>query len=58
MAQMHSIVFNDRIDAGLCAFFLFVVVSILFFSIRTSLAARRNPNPTAREIAAIAIPAE
>lgn len=58
MAQMHSIVFNDRIDAGLCAFFLFVVVSILFFSIKTSLAARRNPNPTAREIPAIAVPAE
>ncbi len=58
MAQMERIVFNDRIDAGLCAFFLFVVVSILFFSIKTSLAARRNPNPTAREIPAIAVPAE
>jgi carbon starvation protein len=58
MAQMERIIFNDRIDAGLCAFFLFVVVSILFFSIRTSLAARRNPNPTAREIPAIAVPAE
>jgi carbon starvation protein len=58
MAQMHSIVFNDRIDAGLCAFFMFVVVSILFFTIRTSLAARRDPQPTAREIPAIAVPAE
>jgi len=58
MAQMERIVFNDRIDAGLCAFFLFVVVSILFFSIRTSLAARRDPNPTAREIPTIAVPAE
>jgi carbon starvation protein len=58
MAQMHSIVFNDRIDAGLCAFFMFVVVSILFFTIRTSLAARRDPQATAREIPAIAVPAE
>ncbi|MBY8822124.1 carbon starvation CstA family protein [Sphingomonas colocasiae] len=58
MAQMQAIVFNDRVDAGLCAFFMFVVVSILFFTIRTCLAARRDPRPTAREIPAIAVPAE
>lgn len=50
MAQMERIIFNDWIDAGLCALFLAVVLSILAFTIRTCLAARRSPAVTAREI--------
>lgn len=50
MAQMERIIFNDWIDAGLCALFLAVVLSVLAFTIRTCLAARRSPAVTAREI--------
>jgi hypothetical protein len=34
MAQMHQMLLNDRIDAGLCALFLAVVASVLVFAIR------------------------
>ncbi|MDM0031338.1 carbon starvation CstA family protein [Variovorax sp. J22P271] len=46
---MSRIVFNDRLDAGLCALFIFVVLSVLVYSVRTCLAARRANHPTARE---------
>jgi carbon starvation protein len=49
MAQMEAIVFNDRIDAGLCAFFLVVVLSLLVFSVRTCFAALRDPAPSVSE---------
>jgi carbon starvation protein len=57
MAEMRQIIFNDRVDAGLVAIFLAVVLSLLFFTIRTCLAARRTNGPTAREIPAL-VPAE
>jgi uncharacterized short protein YbdD (DUF466 family) len=41
VAQMQQIIFNDYLDAGLAAFFVVVVVSVLFFGIRTML--RRAP---------------
>ncbi len=47
--DMHRVVVNDYIDATLCAFFMVVVVSILFYGIRACLAARRASQPTARE---------
>jgi carbon starvation protein len=50
MEEMARIVFNDRIDAALCAIFLAVVFSILFYGIRTCLAARRIDRPTVTEI--------
>ncbi|SCW55695.1 carbon starvation protein [Sphingobium faniae] len=53
MAEMEQIVFNDRIDAALCAIFLAVVLSLLFFTIRTCIAARRADRPTAQEIPAV-----
>ncbi|MNN26000.1 Inner membrane protein YjiY [compost metagenome] len=40
MEQMHRIVFNDYLDAGLCALFMFVVLSIVFYGFRTALQAR------------------
>lgn len=46
---MARIVFNDRLDAGLCALFIFVVLSVLVYSVRAALAARRANHPTARE---------
>jgi carbon starvation protein len=58
MAEMHRIIFNDRIDAALCALFLAVVLSLLFFAVKTCIAARRSSEPTAREIPASAVPAE
>jgi carbon starvation protein len=58
MAEMNAIIFNDRVDAGLVAIFLFVVLAILGFTIRTCLAARRVAAPTAREIPVQLVPAE
>ncbi|MFD1106914.1 carbon starvation CstA family protein [Sphingobium olei] len=52
MAQMRQIIFNDRVDAALVALFLAVVLSLLFFTIRTCLAARRVGHATAQEIPA------
>ncbi len=49
-AEMNAIIFNDRVDAALVAIFLLVVLSLLGFTIRACLAARRKGAPTAREI--------
>ena len=56
MAEMERIIFNDRIDAALVALFLAVVLSLLVFTIRTCLAARRSTAPTAQEIPAQLVP--
>lgn len=56
MAEMERIIFNDRIDATLVALFLAVVLSLLVFTIRTCLAARRSTEPTAQEIPAQLVP--
>ena len=50
MAEMGRIVFNDRIDAGLCAIFLGVVLAILVYAVRTCLIARRIDRPGVTEI--------
>jgi len=52
VAEMRSIIFNDRVDAALCALFLLVVVAILFFAIRACADALRNQAPTVHEIPA------
>ena len=47
LEQMSRVVLNDYINAGLCAIFMFVVISTVTFGIR---AARRAENrPTSRE---------
>ncbi|WCT72096.1 carbon starvation CstA family protein [Sphingomonas naphthae] len=58
MAEMERILFNDRIDAALCALFLAVVLVILVFTIRTCLAARRADRPSVAEIPPALVPAE
>ncbi len=58
MAEMRAIIFNDRIDAALCALFLAVVISLMFFTIRTCIAALRDPNPSAHEAPARELPAD
>ncbi|MET0507830.1 MAG: carbon starvation CstA family protein [Burkholderiaceae bacterium] len=48
-AAMERIVFNDRLDAALCVLFIFVVVSVLVYAVRSVLAARAQRTPTAHE---------
>ncbi|WP_322964405.1 carbon starvation CstA family protein [Sphingomonas fuzhouensis] len=50
MAEMGRIVFNDRIDAGLCAIFLGVVLAILVYAVRTCLIARSIDRPSVTEV--------
>jgi carbon starvation protein len=54
---MHRIVFNDYLDAGLAGFFMLVVLSVLFFGVRTVLAARRLDAPSTQESPFVAAPA-
>ena len=58
MAEMRAIIFNDRIDAVLCGLFLAVVLSLLFFTVKTCLAALREPRPSAHEAPVHMVPAE
>jgi carbon starvation protein len=49
VAQMRQIVFNDYLDASLAGFFMFVVVAVLVFGVRTVMAARASGAPSANE---------
>ncbi|VVD85039.1 carbon starvation protein A [Pandoraea aquatica] len=49
VAQMQQIVFNDYVDATLAGVFMFVVVAVAVFGVRTILVARRENKPTAQE---------
>ena len=57
VAQMQQIIFNDYLDASLAGFFMLVVLSVLFFGVRTVLAARADARPSARESAFQPLPA-
>ena len=46
---MSRVVFNDRLDAALCALFMGVVLSVLVYSIKACLAARAANRPTTQE---------
>jgi carbon starvation protein len=56
MAQMQQVVFNDYLDAGLAAFFMVVVLSVLVFGVRTVLAARANSKPSHNESPMVLMP--
>jgi len=49
LEEMSRVVFNNRLDAGLCLLFIGVVVSVLVYSVRATLAARRASRPTTHE---------
>jgi hypothetical protein len=46
---MQRIVFNNQLDAALCALFMGVLLLTLLFGLRAALAARGSQVPTARE---------
>ena len=46
---MSRIVFNDRLDAALCALFMLVVISVLVYGVKSVLAARAASRPTTVE---------
>jgi carbon starvation protein len=54
---MSRVVFNDRLDAALCALFMGVVISVLIYSIKAIAAARRSGRPTVQETAFAPLPA-
>ena len=46
---MQQIIFNDRLDAGLCLLFLGVVLTVLVYTVRACLQARHQRQAHARE---------
>ena len=55
--DMERIIFNDYVNASLAGFFIFVVLAVLFYGVRTVMAARASNAPTAKESAYVAMPA-
>ncbi|MBU7573053.1 MAG: carbon starvation protein A [Hydrogenophaga sp.] len=55
-AEMSRVVFNNRLDAVLCALFMFVVISVLFYSVKSVLKARAERRPTVAETPYQALP--
>jgi carbon starvation protein len=51
VGQMRQVIVNDYVNSGLCALFIAVVLTIVFYGARSILAARRSEAPTTREIA-------
>lgn len=50
LAEMNQVIWNDRIDAALCALFVLVVASILVFAVRACLRAYGLPRWSAVEV--------
>ena len=57
LGEMQRVVFNNYLDAALCALFMAVVVATIVFGLRAALAARRNHAPTAQETDYVALDA-
>ncbi len=53
--QMKQIMINNYINAGLTVLFLFVVLAVLVYSIRTIMVARRSPQRTDHETPYVAL---
>jgi carbon starvation protein len=58
MGEMQQIIVNDWVDAALCLLFLAVVLSLLGFTIKTIVGARRADTPTTHELHPAMEPAE
>jgi carbon starvation protein len=50
IATMHRVVFNDYLNAGLCALFVLVVLSMIGFGVVAAWRAYVSPRITAREV--------
>ena len=55
MDDMSRLVFNNRLDAGLALFFMFVVVSVVGFGLRTALLSLKSDQSTAKEMPYVAM---
>lgn len=53
MAQMQQVVVNAYVNTTLTALFLIVIYSVLFYSVKTVIAARRNPQRSDHETAPV-----
>ncbi len=49
--EMRQVIFNDYVNAGLCALFMAVVVAMVFYGVKAIAAARASDVPTTREVA-------
>ncbi len=58
LEQMQQVIFNDYVNASLAGLFMLVLISILFFGIRTVLRARATGRPTAKEAPFELLPVE
>jgi len=56
IVDMERIIFNDYVNATLAGFFIFVVLAVLLYGIRTVMAARAANTPTAKESPYVAMP--
>ncbi len=54
LGEMQRIIFNDLVDAGLCLFFLLVVLSMLVLAVKACREGFRQRAPSAREAAIVA----
>ncbi len=55
--EMSRIVFNNYLDAGLCALFIAVLLSTLVFGVREIVRARHSPVPISKETPYVALAA-
>jgi carbon starvation protein CstA len=55
--DMERIIFNDYVNASLAGFFIFVVLAVLFYGLRTVIDARKANGATAKESPYVAMPA-
>ena len=55
MDDMNRLVFNAHLDAGLCLFFMFVIVSVVGFGLRTALLSLKSNEITTKEMPYVAM---
>ena len=55
LEDMQRVIFNNYVDAALCALFIAVLLATVFFGVRAALAARRVNAPSTRETDYVAL---